>query len=162
MSPAVLAHLAAAVAALGFTTATLVLPKGGRRHRVLGRAAALALVATAVLSFFVPRLGAFSGLHVLSLVTLTSMPYAVWAIRHGRRRTHKRIMLSNAAGLFAAAVAAVLVPGRVLHGLLLDVMAVLQNTPWPVFLALTLLLGFGLRFKPRAAVAPEHRSPRTG
>src|SRR5919202_1937129 len=117
MSPAVLAHLAAAVAALGFTTATLVLPKGGRRHRVLGRAAALALVATA--------------------------------------------MLSNAAGLFAAAVAAVLVPGRVLHGLLLDVMAVLQNTPWPVFLALTLLLGFGLRFKPRAAVAPEHRSPRT-
>ena len=159
MSPAVLAHLAAAVAALGFTTATLVLPKGGRRHRVLGRAAALALVATAVLSFFVPRLGAFSGLHVLSLVTLTSIPYAVWAIRHGGRRTHKRVMLSNAAGLF---VAAVLVPGRVLHGLLLDVMAVLQNTPWPVFLALTLLLGFGLRFKPRAAVAPEHRSPRTG
>src|SRR5918911_3442417 len=101
-SAAVLAHLAAAVAALGLTAATLALPKGGRRHRLLGRGAAIALVATALLSFFVPRFGAFSGLHVLSLVTLTTIPYGVWAIRRGQRRAHERVMLSNAVGLFGA------------------------------------------------------------
>jgi uncharacterized membrane protein len=153
-SAAVLAHLAAAVAALGLTTATLVLPKGGRRHRLLGRGAAISLVATALLSFLVPRLGAFSGLHVLSLVTLTTIPYGVWAIRHGRRGTHRRVMLANAAGLFGAAVAAVLMPGRVLHGVLHDAMpivtAVLQLTPWPVFLLFGLLLWLGLQaLKPR-------------
>lgn len=114
----VLLHLAAATLALGLVSATLLLRKGGSRHRSLGRPAALALLATAVTSLWVPRFGAFSPLHIFTLVTLVNVPYGVWAIRTGRVRAHRWAMTGSAIGLFGAGLGA-LVPGRLLSHVLL-------------------------------------------
>lgn len=115
---AIMIHLASATIALGLTTATLSLRKGDTRHRWLGRAAATALIATAITSFWITSRGHFSPIHILSVAILVGVPRAVWNIRHGRVRAHKIAMISMALGLFGAGLGAALAPGRFLHSVL--------------------------------------------
>nr|WP_314076293.1 DUF2306 domain-containing protein [uncultured Roseococcus sp.] len=111
-------HLILALVALGLVLAALAAPKRPGAHRILGRLAASALVLTAVTSFGLPAFGHFSALHILSTVTLLSVPYAVWLVRQGKVAAHRRIMLMNAGGLLVAGIFAALLPGRALHGVL--------------------------------------------
>ncbi len=108
-------HLALSLIAMVLILVILAAPKGRGTHRLLGRVATSALVLTALTSFGIRTSGHFSALHILSVVTLLSVPYAVWLVRRGRVAHHRRIMLINAAGLFLAAIFATLMPGRMLH-----------------------------------------------
>lgn len=119
MSIAIALHLLAAALALAGIAAVLILPKGSGAHRRWGWLAAGGMVAAALTSFGIPRLGVLSPIHALSVLTLVNVPLAVRAARAGRVRAHRRGMLINAASLVVAGLFAVAVPGRLLHGWLL-------------------------------------------
>ena len=109
-------HTAAAVVALALGATVVTLRKGTAVHVGLGRVWLALMTAIAATSFWITdlRLGHFSPIHVLSIVTLATLPYAVWARRRGDLRGHAIAMLSVFAGLFIAG-AFTLVPGRILH-----------------------------------------------
>lgn len=113
MSLALVIHLATVLPALPLGAYILLRPKGGRPHRLLGRIWAALMVITAVSSFWLQEGGRLSFIHIFSVVTLVSIPLAVFWIRRGNVERHRRAMTNIyirlvVAGLFAFA------PGRLL------------------------------------------------
>lgn len=75
-------HLLAGVIAFGVGTAILALPKGGRRHRILGRVFMGAILVTAVSGFFIFEIyGGLSPFHALSAFTMITVYGGFRAIR---------------------------------------------------------------------------------
>ena len=109
-------HTAAAFLALAFALPQLARRKAGGAHRLLGWGFVLAMAATAVSSIWITGLrhGQFSLIHVLSVVTLLTLPLAVLARRQSDLRRHKRAMLGLVGGLVGAGLFTLL-PGRILH-----------------------------------------------
>jgi uncharacterized membrane protein len=100
----ILLHLAAALAALAVGAVVLWRRKGTASHRLLGRVWAGLMLVVAVGSFFIQAHGRFSLLHVLSVVVIVCMIYAVYAIRHNNLRAHQRSMRFSYMGLCIAGV----------------------------------------------------------
>ena len=120
-APAVmLVHAACATLSLMVGTLVIFLPKGTPRHVMLGRIFAGAMLATALTSFAITRVwqGHFSAIHILSMVTLTTIPLAIWLRRQGNIGGHARVMALNYLGLLIAG-AFTLVPPRLLGVMLL-------------------------------------------
>lgn len=85
------AHLATIIVALALTPVLLWNVRGTRMHRVLGWTWALAMFATAVISFWVRSSdGRLSVIHVLSALTVLLVPLLVLAARRHRVSTHRR------------------------------------------------------------------------
>jgi uncharacterized membrane protein len=115
-------HLAAVVPAIAIGAAQMLRPKGTRPHRVLGWIWVLAMLTAAFSSFWIMeiRRGAgWSVIHLLSLWVLFAMAMAIWQIRRGNVRAHKRYMVGTLAGLAGAGIGALL-PGRFLAQLFLS------------------------------------------
>ena len=89
-------------------------PKGDLRHRLLGRAWAVLMLWTAITSFWIRDIneGAFSWLHVLSVVTLVTVTLGVVNARRGAIEAHRGNMVGSWLGAVGAMLAAVAVPGR--------------------------------------------------
>ena len=117
--PIILAHLGAAVVAAGLGIANLVSRKGTPRHRAIGWLWIAAMLGVTLPSFAIRELvpGSFSWIHGLTIWTLVSMAWAIWAIRTGRVSTHKNIMIGLMAGLTIAGVFAAL-PGRFISAMI--------------------------------------------
>ncbi len=109
-------HLAAALLALGLGAAVLAMRKGTPMHRGIGWAWAAVMLAVALSSFAITSIwpGHYSPIHLLSILTLVSLPAAIWLRRRGNIRGHAITMISTFAGLFIAGLFT-LVPGRLLH-----------------------------------------------
>jgi len=110
-------HLAAVAPALALGAYQLAAAKGTRPHRVLGWLWVGAMVVGAVSSFWImeQRKGAgWSLIHLLSLWVLIALSLAIWHIRRGNVRAHKRYMIGTLAGLGAAGLGA-LTSGRFLN-----------------------------------------------
>jgi uncharacterized membrane protein len=114
--PQIVIHAFAATAALIIGAAVLFLRKGTALHRALGRVWAALMMFVAALSFWITGLnpGHFSAIHILSIVTLTTIPYAIWRRRKGDIRGHAITMVANYSGLFIAG-GFTLAPGRVMY-----------------------------------------------
>ena len=119
-------HAASASAALVLGAWQLLAAKHGLRHRGVGYLWMAAMVATAVSSFALRSsigfdwLAGFSPIHGLSIFTLVSLAMAV---RHAIRRNfvaHRRWVQGAYAGLVAAGLFAVAIPGRELNTLLFE------------------------------------------
>jgi uncharacterized membrane protein len=91
-------------------------PRGDRRHRLLGRVWVALMLWTAVSSFWIRDIneGAFSWLHVLSVVTLVTVTLGVVQVRRGNIPAHRGNMVGSWLGAVGAMVAAVAVPGRMI------------------------------------------------
>ncbi|CAG9266494.1 DUF2306 domain-containing protein [Paraburkholderia unamae] len=113
----VAAHVVTATLSVILGTAVMLTEKGGARHKWLGRLWALTMCATALISFDIRELhpGHLSWVHGLSLLTFASLARAIWAIRHGNVRGHRRAMRGSFFALVAAGVAAVATPHRLLN-----------------------------------------------
>jgi uncharacterized membrane protein len=111
-APSVVIHTVFAAAALILGAAVLLLKKGTPLHMALGRTWAVLMMATAAISFVMVT--HYSWIHVLSVVTLVNIPYAIWRRRVGDVRAHATAMIANYCGLFIAA-GFTLAPGRVMH-----------------------------------------------
>lgn len=92
--------------------------KGGRTHRLLGRIWGALMMVTALSTFWLQSLsGGWSFIHLFSVLTLVSIPLAVWNARRGNIRAHRSAMRGVYAGLISAGLLA-MVPGRTLGTLL--------------------------------------------
>jgi uncharacterized membrane protein len=113
-------HVATALLALLVGAAMLAGPKGTASHRVLGRMWVALMLAVTLSSFWIleVRDGAgFSPIHLLSAWMLVALGLAIWNIRRGNVRAHRRFMIGCYFGLIGAGLGA-LAPGRTLSTML--------------------------------------------
>ena len=89
----VLVHAAAATIALASGTIVMALTKGTVSHVWLGRSFALAMFITATTSFAITGTGHFSPIHLLSVITLITLPLAIISRRRGNIAAHARGMV---------------------------------------------------------------------
>ncbi|MGF3023929.1 DUF2306 domain-containing protein [Methylobacterium aquaticum] len=116
-SPVIQVHAAAAVAALGLGALQFALPRGGGRHRVMGRLWVGLMVVVTLSSFFISGLrqvGPFSWIHLLSVVTLVALVRAVIAARRGTIATHRWSMIGLYLGALVITGLFTLMPGRIM------------------------------------------------
>ena len=92
--------------------------KGSASHRLLGRVWVALMSLAAVSSFWLTGLSdGFSVIHLLSIWTLVAMALAIYFVRKGNVKSHKRFMVGTYLGLAGAGIGA-LMPGRTLSFLL--------------------------------------------
>jgi len=120
-SPVIQFHAAAALAAFASGALQFLLPKGTRRHRVLGAVWVALMLGVAGSSLFIHELrlwGRWSPIHLLSLYTLAMVPLAVWQAHAHRVEEHRRAMRGLFLGALVIAGLFTLAPGRILHAVL--------------------------------------------
>lgn len=110
-------HLFAAVAALVLGTVQLARAKGTSSHRAVGWTWVLLMLTVAFTSIWIPAFLHFSWIHLFTLVTLVSLPVALWSIRHGNVERHAGTMRGLYIGGLLVAGAFTLTPGRLLGDL---------------------------------------------
>ncbi len=115
-SPVIQAHTAAALLAAAFGVSVLAITKGTALHKRLGAGFAVLMLFTAISSFWIMELrpGHFSLIHLLSILTLISIPLAIYYRRRGNIRAHAFWMISPLLGLLIAG-GATLAPGRIMY-----------------------------------------------
>jgi len=117
-SPVIQVHAFFAFAAIGLGGAQLLAPKGTGPHRALGWVWAALMIGVAGSSLFIHTIrvwGVWSPIHLLSLLTLATVPLAVAFARRGDIRQHRRAM--SQLFVFALLVTGLftLWPGRIMH-----------------------------------------------
>jgi uncharacterized membrane protein len=79
------------------------------------------MLAVALSSFFIHDLrvwGIWSPIHLLSILTLATLPVGVWHARRHAVRHHQWTMISLFAGALLIAGIFTLMPGRIMHAVL--------------------------------------------
>ena len=115
-------HAVAAMGAFALGAVQLWGVKGTARHRTLGYAWVALMLVVAVSSFWIQEirlLGPWSPIHLLSTLTLVMLPLGVWYARRHKVRGHRLTMLGLFAGALVIAGLFTLVPGRIMHKVLL-------------------------------------------
>ena len=99
-------HVAVVLPAVPLGAWILWRPKGTPAHKLAGRIWAILMLVTAVDSYWLRTLDSGSGLgpiHLLSALTLVSVPLGIFYIRRGDVAAHIRAMRGNYIGLCIAA-----------------------------------------------------------
>lgn len=109
------AHFVTVMAGLALGPVQFVLPKGTPTHRAIGWVWVVAMLLTAIMSLFIRDMagGAFSPIHVFSLMVLVGTPYAIWQARRGNVAAHARAMIGLYLGTVIAGITAI-APGRLI------------------------------------------------
>ena len=109
-------HLLSVIPALPLGAYILLLRKGDRPHKLLGRVWAFMMMTAALSSFGLHGMtGHLSWIHILSIVTIVSIPRAVIQVIRGNVAGHRRTMTLVYVGLIIAG-AATFIPGRLFAG----------------------------------------------
>lgn len=118
----IVTHVVAALSSVLLGGVQLARRKGDARHRHLGRVWVVLMFWTAVSSFWIRHMrdGAFSWLHILSLVTLVTVTLGVVSIRRGDVQGHRGNMVGSWLGSAFAMVFALAVPDRMLPTFAVD------------------------------------------
>ena len=107
-------HLASVIPTLPLGAYVLIRRKGDRLHRLLGRLWAMLMMTAALSSFGLHGLtGRLSWIHLLSLLTLVTIPRGVMQAMRGDIARHRRSMTLVYAGLVTAGAFS-FVPGRLI------------------------------------------------
>ena len=114
-------HLAAVIPAFAIGCLIFWRQKGTGSHKILGRLYMLLMMITALVFLLMPArvgpawLNHFGYIHLLSLLTLYTVPAALIAARSGQFNKHKARMIYLYAGGILLAGGFALTPGRLLH-----------------------------------------------
>jgi uncharacterized membrane protein len=117
-SPAIQIHAFAAMTAFVLGVVQLSAPKGTLPHRALGWTWAGLMTVVAVSSFWINELrvmGPWSPIHLLSIFTLATLPFAILQARRHRVLAHRRAMMGLFLGALVVAGLFTLMPGRLMH-----------------------------------------------
>ena len=117
-SPVIQVHAFAAIGAFALGALQLAAPKGTLPHRTVGWIWVVLMLAVAVSSFWIHEIrlvGPFSPIHLLSILTLVTVPLAVLAARRHRVVTHRKAMTSIFLGALVIAGLFTFMPGRIMH-----------------------------------------------
>ena len=111
-------HAFAAMLAIGLGGAQFVLPKGTSLHRCLGYVWVTLMASVAITGLFIHEIhmiGAFSPIHLLSLLVLVTLVWAVRAAKNGLVSRHRTAMMMLYIFGLLLAGAFTFSPGRVIH-----------------------------------------------
>ncbi len=117
-APAIPLHAFAAMTAFALGVVQFAAPKGTLPHRTLGWIWVGLMLAVAVSSFWIHQIrliGPWSPIHLLSILTLVTVPLAVWKAHQHQVADHRRIMIFVFAGALVVAGLFTLLPGRIMH-----------------------------------------------
>src|SRR5664279_3802248 len=114
----VLIHLSAAICALALGIVMLARRKGTLSHKFWGRIWAGLMLTVAISSLWIPRFLHFTWIHLFTLLTLVTLPLAIYKIRRGNVKGHAASMKGLFIGGLVVAGIFTLVPGRILGNLL--------------------------------------------
>lgn len=117
-SLAIQIHAIAAVAAFALGAYQLLSRKGTRSHKFFGWVWSVLMVIVAISAFWIHEIkqfGAYSLIHLLSILTLISLPAALYAARQRNIRRHKIIMISLFFGALLVAGFFTFFPGRLMY-----------------------------------------------
>lgn len=107
-------HTFAALLALAAGIAVMLMPKGRGRHLHIGYVFAIGMLVTAISSLWIMRGGHYSWIHLLTVLTLVTLPVGIIQRRRGNIQGHKRSMIFLFLGVAIAGIFT-LMPGRILH-----------------------------------------------
>ena len=116
--PVVFVHMTAAILALVIGTLQLARAKGTSSHRMIGWTWVVLMFTVAITSLWIPSFLHLTWIHLFTLLTLVSLPYALWRIRRGDVKAHAGAMKGRYIGGLVIAGVFTLVPGRLLGNLL--------------------------------------------
>jgi uncharacterized membrane protein len=168
-NPLIATHALAAGLAVPVGAVALLARPGGRIHKLigarwhkrLGYTWALLMVTAALTGAFIrdfglPNINGYTPIHLLVLVTLTSVPLAIWFAITKRFEAHRRTMLNTYWGACIVAGAFTLLPNRLLGrwlwhdalgispATLGQAQGILKATPMWVWVLLVVLLSVGV------------------
>lgn len=116
--PVIQVHAFAAMAAFALGLVQFAAPKGTLPHRAIGWIWVALMVTICVSSFWIHGyriVGPFSPIHLLSIMTLVTVPLAVYAARRHEVLRHRKAMISIFVGALLVAGAFTFLPGRIMH-----------------------------------------------
>jgi uncharacterized membrane protein len=112
-----LLHIGGAMTSLVLGPVILWAPKGTANHKTMGRVWALAMASTCVSSFFMgsfmPMLGQFGPIHLLSVWVSIQLPRGILLARAGKIAQHLSVMRGMYVGLVVSGLMTFM-PGRTL------------------------------------------------
>lgn len=111
-------HAWIALLLIPLTLVIFLIPRGSSLHKTLGWAWVTGMGAVALSSFWITEIrliGPYSPIHALSILTLSSLVYAIYSIRTHRVARHRKTMLSLVWGALFGAGIFTLLPGRIMH-----------------------------------------------
>lgn len=114
-------HLLTVLPAFLIGTYLMLRRKGSRQHKELGRVYLLLMLGTGVVTLFMPAavgprlLNHFGYIHLLSILTLITVPAGFYAARTHRVALHRYNMIGLYVGGILIAGFFALRPGRMLH-----------------------------------------------
>jgi uncharacterized membrane protein len=117
-APAIRLHAFAAMTAFALGIVQLSAPKGTLPHRTIGWIWVTLMAIVGVSSFWIHELrlwGPWSPIHLLSILTLVTLPLAVWAAHRHAVDHHRRAMTGIFFGALVIAGLFTLVPGRIMY-----------------------------------------------
>ncbi|HEX2215314.1 MAG TPA: DUF2306 domain-containing protein [Xanthobacteraceae bacterium] len=120
-STAIQIHAFAAMAAFILGVVQLAAPKGTIPHRTFGWIWVALMLVVALSSFWIHEirlLGPWSPIHILAIVTLITVPLAVWHARRHQVERHRWSMIAIFFGALLIAGLFTFVPGRIMHAVL--------------------------------------------
>ena len=100
----------------------LSMKKGGTIHKLLGRIWVGLMLIVATTSFFIHEIklwGAYSPIHLLSLWTIFILGVGIYYVRVGNIKRHKQIMIATYFFALILTGFFTLMPGRVMHQVLI-------------------------------------------
>jgi len=121
-SPAIQVHAFAAMAAFALGFVQLAAPKGTLPHRTVGYVWVVLMLVICITSFWIQDLrvwGPWSPIHLLSIFTLATLPFAILHARRHRVSQHRNAMIMMFAGALLIAGLFTFVPGRIMHAVVL-------------------------------------------
>jgi uncharacterized membrane protein len=117
-SPAIQVHAFAAMAAFALGFVQLTAPKGTLPHRTIGYVWVVLMLVICITSFWIQDLrvwGPWSPIHLLSIFTLATLPFAILHARRHRVTQHRNAMIAMFLGALLIAGLFTFVPGRIMH-----------------------------------------------
>ena len=117
-APGIPLHAFAAMGAFVLGIVQLAAPKGTLPHRTIGWIWAGLMLIVAVSSFWIHQIrlvGPWSPIHLLSILTLATVPLGLWAAHRHRVAVHRFFMISIFSGALVIAGLFTLLPGRIMH-----------------------------------------------
>jgi uncharacterized membrane protein len=120
-APAIPLHAFAAMAALALGIVQFTAPKGTLPHQTLGWIWVGLMAVVAASSFGIHQIrlwGPWSPIHLLSIMVLILLPFAVIAARRHHVSGHRKTMIGIFAGGLVIAGLFTFMPGRIMHGVI--------------------------------------------
>lgn len=110
-------HVGTVIPALFLGVPVLLMKKGTKLHKLLGRIWGMLMITTAISSFWLQGLvGSIGPIHIFSVVTLFSIPQGIYYARKGNIAAHQRAMTGPYIGLVIAGLFSFM-PGRMMGNL---------------------------------------------